>query len=187
MSFSRAALLTAVIVVCSAHVGSPDAWYEGSAGPYHVIVHVATPSVVPGVANVFARVQGAGVDQVTVQANRYDALATAPPPEVAEPVEGDAGLYRAPLWIMSGGSNSVTVNVRGSLGAGQAIIPVVVVANRRLELDPRLGTALLIVGLFLFVGLVTIIGAAVRESVLPPGEQPDDRRRLKARTAIGVS
>lgn len=182
----RVAALAALVIVCSAHVGSPDAWYEGSAGPYHVVVQVVTPGVVPGVATVFARVAGAGVEQVTVQANRFDALAAAPPPEVAEAVDGDPGMYSAPLWIMSGGSNSVTVDVRGTLGSGKAVIPVVVVANRRLELDPKLGAVLVVVGLFLFVGLVTIIGAAVRESTLAPGETPDAGRRWKARTAMAL-
>jgi len=183
----RVGAVAAIVVICSAHVGSPDAWFEGNAGPYHVIVQIATPGVVPGVANVFARVSGTGVQQVTMQANRYDALATAPPPEAAQPVEGDAGLYAAPLWIMSGGSNSVTVNVRGSLGEGKVVVPVVVVANRRLALDPKLGVTLTIVGVFLFVGLITIIGAAVREAVLPPGEIPDARRKWKARTAMAAS
>jgi hypothetical protein len=181
------AFLTAVIVVCSAHVGSPDAWYEGNAGPYHVVIQVATPGVVPGVAKVFARVAGTGVEQVTVQANRFDALAAAPPPEIAEPVDGDPGMYAAPLWIMTGGSNSVTVEVRGALGSGKAVIPVVVVANRRLELDPKLGGVLAVIGVFLFVGLVTIVGAAVRESPLSPGEVPDAGRRWKARTAMALS
>jgi hypothetical protein len=177
----------ALLVVCSAHVGSPDAWYEGSAGPYHVVIQVATPGVVPGVAKVFVRVTGEGVQQVTAQANRFDALASAPPPEAAEPVEGDPGLYSAPLWIMAGGSNSVTVNVTGTLGSGKAVIPVVVVADRRLEMNPLLGAGLSVVGLFLFVGLVTIIGAAVREGVLQPGVEPDDRRRRKARIAMGFA
>jgi hypothetical protein len=184
---TRVAAVAAVVVICSAHVGSPDAWFEGNAGPYHVIVQIVTPGVVPGVANVFARVGGAGVEQVTVQANRYDALAAAPPPEIAQPVEGDEGLYAAALWIMSGGSNSVTVNVRGSLGEGKAVVPVVVVSNRRLGLDPKLGVALTIVGVFLFAGFITLIGAAVREAVLPPGETPDARRKWKARTAMAVS
>jgi hypothetical protein len=184
---AHVAAITAVVVVCSAHVGSPDAWFEGNAGPYHVIVQIATPGVVPGVANVFARVTGEGVARVTAQANRFDAIAAAPPPEVAKPVEGDPGLYAAPLWIMAGGSNSVTVNVRGSLGEGKVIVPVVVVANRRLELNPKLGIPLAVVGVFLFVGLISIIGASVRESVLPPGETPDARRTWKARTAMAAS
>lgn len=184
---ARVAAVAALVVVCSAHIGSPDAWYEGNAGPYRVTVQVATPGVVPGVANVYTRVAGPGVEQVTVQVNRFDALAAAPPPEVAEPVERDPGLYAAPLWVMAGGSNSVTVNVRGSLGEGKAVVPVVVVANRRLELDPKLGVGLAFVGVFLFVGLITIIGASVRESVLAPGEAPDGRRKWKARAAMAAT
>jgi hypothetical protein len=186
-ALSRVAAIAAVVLVCSAHVGSPDVWFEGNAGPYHVVVQVVAPSVVPGVAKVIARVAGNDVQQVSVQANRYDAIAVAPPPETATPVEGSPGTYETSLWIMEGGSNSVTVNVAGGRGAGKAVIPVVVVANRRLEFDPRLGAGLTAVGLFLFVGLVTIIGAAVRESVLPAGEVPDARRRWKARTAMALS
>ncbi len=183
----RAAGITAVVAICSAHIGSPDAWFEGKAGPYDVVVQVGTPGVVPGVADVFVTVAGTGIQRVTVNANRFDALASAPPPEVAVPVEGDAGLFSARLWVMSGGSNSVTVSVEGALGTGTVVIPVVVVADRRLDMNPMLGAGLSVGGLFLFVGLVTIIGAAVREGVLPPGEQPDDRRRWKARTAMGAS
>ena len=183
----RVAALSVVVVFCSAHVGSPDAWFEGNAGPYHVTIQVATPGVVPGVAKVFTRVEGAGVQQVTVQANRFDALAAAPPPELAEPVAGDAGLYAASVWVMAGGSTSFTVAVSGSAGAGKAVVPVVVVADRRLALDPRLGAGLAAVGVFLVIGLITIIGAAVRESVVPPGAEPDARRRWKARLAMGIS
>jgi hypothetical protein len=183
----RVATLAVVVLVCSAHVGSPDAWFEGNAGPYHITVQVVAPGVVPGVATVYARVDGAGVEQVTVQANRFDALAGAPAPEIAIPVRNDPGMYSVPLWIMAGGSNSVVVSVRGSLGEGKVVIPVVVVANRRLELNPKLGLGLTVVGVFLLVGLVTIIGAAVRESVLLPGEVPDASRRWKARTAMAAS
>lgn len=185
------ATVTAIVLAGSAHIGSPDAWYEGAAGPYHAIVQVVTPSVVPGVATVYVRLQGAdgaparGVD-VTIQVNRFDALAAAPPPEIAPPVESEPGLYSGPLWVMVGGSNGVTVNVRGALGAGKAVVPVVVMANRRLALAPRLGITLSVIGLFLFVGLVTIVGAAVRESALPPGAVPDAKQRWKARTAMAV-
>jgi hypothetical protein len=181
------ASLSVLIVVCSAHIGSPDAWYEGNAGPYRVVIQVVTPGVVPGVANVFTRVEGTGVEEVTVQANRFDALAAAPPPEIAEPVNGESGMYRAPLWIMTGGSNSVTVNVRGTLGSGKAVIPVVVVASRRLALDTKLGAGLILVGIFLIVGVVTIVGAAVRESSLQPGQAPDSSRRWKGRMAMALS
>ena len=53
-----------------------------------------------------------------------------------------------------------------------ATAPVVVVANRRLALDPKLGIALTIVGVFLFVGFITIIGAVAYFS-LPVAQYPD--------------
>ena len=37
-SFARVAGLAVIYVAASAHVGSPDAWFEGMAGPYHVTV-----------------------------------------------------------------------------------------------------------------------------------------------------
>src|SRR5260370_7648242 len=39
----------------SAHVGSPDVYYEGDAGPYHLFVTVRAPQVIPGVAEIQIR------------------------------------------------------------------------------------------------------------------------------------
>ena len=44
---------------------------------------------------------------------------------------------------------------------------------------------LVVLGLVLTAGLLTLIGAAVRESVLPPGDEPDQQRRTRARLATG--
>jgi len=176
--------LAVLSVVLSAHVGSPDAWYEGNAGPYAVTVQVQMPGVVPGVAQIFVRTTNDKPERVTVVANKFDATGGAPPPEVAVPVEGDPGLYLARLWLMSGGSNSITVEVNGPKGGGKAVVPVVNVPLRRLEFDPKLGIGLSAIGLFLFVGMITIIGAAVRESTLPPGELPPPSNRSRARVAM---
>jgi hypothetical protein len=176
--------LATLCVVLTAHVGSPDAWFEGNAGPYKVTVQVQLPGVVPGVAQIFVRAPTDRPERVTVVANKFDATGGAPPPEVATPVEGDPGLYVAKLWLMSSGSNSITVEVTGPKGSGKAIVPVVNVPLRRLEFDPKLGIGLSAVGLFLFVGMVTIIGAAVRESTLPPGELPSPGNRSRARVAM---
>lgn len=171
-------------MVASAHVGSPDAWYEGNAGPYKVTVQVQMAGVVPGVAQIFVRVSGGKAERVTVVADKFDATGGAPPPEIAKPVEGDAGLFAGQLWLMSGGSNSITVDVTGPEGTGKAVVPVVNVPLRRLDLDPRMGIGLSAIGLCLFVGLVTIIGASVRESTLPPGETPSPAHRSRARMAM---
>src|SRR5205085_2931042 len=127
------------------------------------------------------------VTGISIQTNRFDALAASPPPENAPAVEGDPGVYSAPVWVMAGGSNSVAVNVTGLKGTGTAVIPIVVVPTRRLGFDRRLAAALLAVALFLVIGGITIVGAFVREGVLPPGAQPDEARRAKARRSMLVS
>ena len=61
------------------------------------------------------------------------------------------------------------------------------VATRRLALQWSLGAGLLAFGVFLCVGAVTLVGAAVRESGLEPGAAPDPRRTRRARIAMVVS
>jgi hypothetical protein len=178
----RLAGIAAGVVLCSAHVGSPDVWYEGAAGPYHIVVYVRMPGVVPGIADINVRVMGDRPEQVTAMVNLFNANAGTPPPDAAKPATGD--WYRAPLWIMAPGSNSVTVAVKGAKGTGSVVVPVTAVANRRLPLQRSLGTVLAGLGVFLFVGLVSITGAAVREAVLPPGEAPSRRRVWSARGAM---
>ncbi len=180
----RGLYLAVAFIVSWAHVGSPDAWYEGAAGPWHVLVHVQAPTVIPGIAVVNVRVDGSGVQQVSATPTRFDATGGAPRPEIAEPVKDNPGWYRTRLWIMTGGSYSITVAVNGAPGSGTAVIPLVAHPLQRLAFSPQLGIILGAVGLILFVGLVTIIGAAVREGVLPPGVAPDERRRQLGRRAM---
>lgn len=189
MSRSTARLLglAGLVALCSAHVGSPDVWYEGAAGPYHVVVYVRLPGVIPGIADINVQVVGAKPDRVTAMVNLYNASAGTPPPDVAKPVAGAQGWYATRLWIMAPGSNSVTVAVSGTKGTGTAIVPVAAVPMRRLPLQRSLGVILGGLGLFLFAGIVTITGAAVRESVLPPGESPSRRRIWGARGAMAGS
>ena len=83
---ARASGVALLYLALTAHVGSPDAWYEGNAGPYRVIVQVRMPGVVPGVAEIFVRTPGERPNTVTVVANKFDATGATPPPEVLAPV-----------------------------------------------------------------------------------------------------
>lgn len=183
----RSALVTGLVLVCSAHIGSPDAWYSGSAGQYPILVQVQPPAVVPGIARISVLVKSDGVRRVTASVNKFDATAAAPPPDVAERDERNPELYTTDLWVMSGGSNAVTVTVSGAKGTATTVIPVVVVATKVLQMDQPMGYGLLAVGLFLLVGAITIIASAARESVLEPGMEPDDRRRRISRIAAGIA
>ena len=183
----RLAGLTTLVILSSGHVGSPDVWFEGNAGPYHVIVNIQVPDVIPGVADINVRVVDDTPDQITAMVNIFDANAGTPPPDVAKPLPGQDGWYGTKLWIMAVGSNGVTIEVKGAKGTGTVIIPVAAVASRRLPLERSLGAILAGLGLFLFAGIVTIAGAAVRESVLPPGESPGRERIWKARGVMAAT
>ena len=78
----------------AAHVGSPDTWFEGKAGPYPIRVVVRAPGVVPGLAEINVRVLSGTPRSVTVQPFAWNAgTSGAPPPDVAHPVQGDPRLY----------------------------------------------------------------------------------------------
>jgi hypothetical protein len=180
---ARALLIAVAALAASAHVGSPDVWLDALAGPYPVLVHIEAPTVIPGVATVNVRVEGDGIDGVTAVADRFDATGGAPPPEIAEPVAELPGWWRTRLWIRTAGSYSVTVAVSGERGSGTVVVPFGAAPLSRLDMNPALGAGLAVAGAILYVGLLTILGAAVREGVLPPGAEPDADRRRRARGA----
>ena len=182
------AVALATLLVSSAHVGTSNALFDGTAGPYGVRVIVRTPGVIPGLAQISVRILGrAQPRSVTVRPLRWDAgLDGAPPADTARAVAGEPGLYAAELWLMTPGSYSVRVEVEGEAGAGVALVPVNAMAERRLEMSPWMAAPLVGAALFLFVGAITIFGAAVRESVLEPGAEPSPGRRLGAVWAMLV-
>ncbi len=177
-------------IASMAHVGSPDTFFAGKAGPYDVRVSVRLPGVIPGRAQVAVRLVGITTPQdhrVSLRAGQWNVgLKGAPPPETAAPVPGDPELYAAELWFMTASSYEMAVDVDGPSGRGSVIVPVLALATAQRSMAPWLGGVLAALGVFLTVGLLTIIGSAVRESVLPPGVEPDRRRRARARMAIVV-
>ena len=67
---NRLAALTltiAIAIVASAHIGSPNVVFDGSAGVYPVRVIVRPPEVVPGLAEVIVRVGAEDVQRVTIR------------------------------------------------------------------------------------------------------------------------
>jgi len=187
---SRLALL-ALAVLSMAHVGSPDTFFGGQAGPYDVRISVRLPGVIPGRAQVTVRIEGvktAGSHHVTVRAAQWNVgLNGAPPPENAAPVPGDPSLYSAELWFMTANSYELAVTVDGPAGKGAVVIPVLALATAERQMPPWLGGVLAALGVFLTAGLLTIIGAAVRESGLAPGAEPDAVRRGRARIGTVVA
>ncbi len=170
-----------------AHVGSPNVFFDGEAGPWPVRVIVRPPEVVPGLAEITVRVRQGTADRVTVQPVHYSTgIKGAPPADVAAPVPGAPGTYSGQLWLMIPGSYSIRVRVAGDGREGEVLVPVTTAPTRLKEMTPGLGAVLAVLGLLLFAGAVTLAGAAVRESVLAPGEAPDDRRVRRSRKVAVV-
>ena len=155
-----------------AHVGSPDTFFAGKAGAYDVRVSVRLPGVIPGRAQVTVRLPqatSAADYTVGVRAGQWNVgLEGAPPAEPAAPVPGDPTLYAAEIWFMTASSYQMAVDVDGPSGPGTAIVPVMAIATAEREMPSWLGGVLLALGALLTAGLLTLIGAAVRESVLSP-------------------
>lgn len=175
----------AILLVTSAHVGSPDTYFEGRAGPYPVRVIVRTPGVIPGLAQISVRLLAPPTSpRVLVVPVFWDPKTAAPPPpDVAKRVPGDSTLYSAALWLMRHGAYSVQVKIESPDGDGTTLVPINAIATRRLGLPIPLGILLGALGSLLFAGAVTLVAAAVRESALDPGIIPDRRRKVRARIA----
>jgi hypothetical protein len=185
-------LLVLVFLLASpslqAHIGSPNVMYEGLAGPYHLRVSIRPPSVVPGLAEINVRVLAGDTSKVTVLPVRFDVgQSGSPPPDEAKLVKGEPSLYSAQLWLMTSGAYSIHINVEGKQGPGFTVVPVNSVATTRLPMPKWLGGVLLVMAGGLFLALVTLVGAAVRESILSPGETPARRHRIRGVVAMALA
>ena len=181
--------LALVTLSTMAHVGSPDTFFVGDAGPYPVRVIVRLPGVIPGRAEVTVRVADEAavraVQRVTVRASPWNlGIDGAPPPEPAASVPGDPAIYAAELWFMTATSYQLFVSVDGARGSGTVVVPVLALATEQRAMGRSLGFILAGLAIFLSVGMLTIVGAAVRESVLKPGVVPDAKRRRRSRMAV---
>ncbi|HVR63043.1 MAG TPA: hypothetical protein VMU50_14170, partial [Polyangia bacterium] len=169
-----------------AHVGSPDVFLEGQAGPYKLLVTVQPPQVIPGVAAV--EVQAAGDDDLHLVSIvptplRGPGAAVPPTADRARPSPDDARRFTGKLWLMSPGSWQVRVHVEGARGSGDLAVPVPALPMRTKAMQRGLGLGLVALLAFLVAGVVSIVGASVREAPLQPGETPELARRRRARIA----
>ncbi|HVT40650.1 MAG TPA: hypothetical protein VHE78_16525 [Gemmatimonadaceae bacterium] len=190
MRVRRIAILSgavSVVLVCSAHVGSPDTYFDGKAGPYPVRVIIQSPAVIPARAEIIVRTPAGGVRRVTATARVWNGGERgAPPPEVLSRVSGDSSLWSVSLWIMRQGSYAVIVGVEGDSGSGSAVVPLTAVAVTVLGMERPMALLLSAVGLFLAAGLVTIIGVT-DQATLAPGLETEPRARRRAWQMRGLA
>jgi hypothetical protein len=178
-----------MVGVLAAHVGSPDVYFAGNAGPYAIDVAIRPPQVVPGIAEVFVRVTDTSATRVVVRPVFWRAGSKgAPVGDDAEGVKGTPGAYSGKLWLMASGSYSVHVTVSGPAGSGTAIVPVASVATGQLALSPFLTVLLGVLGTLLVAGVITTVNSAAGESQVAPGAivPPEVQRRGRRAAIIAV-
>lgn len=181
-------LLILLSSLAQAHIGSPGVVYEGMAGPYRVLVNVQPPDVIPGTAQVSVSVEGNGVTKVTVQPIYWHAGDEgSPQADEAKPIPGMPGQYQGLVWLMETGTASVSVTVEGASGTGKAVVPVMAIATAKRDMEPERGWMLGGLGVFLFILMITIIGASVSDGVTPTGQPMVPRLRRKRVMAMGLA
>jgi hypothetical protein len=157
-----------------AHVGSPDVYFQGNAGPYRVLVAIRPPDVIPGMARIEVRALDPGIEKIELTPTPMtgEAAKHPPTPDLAQRSASDPRSFEGALWLMSSGAWEVHIRAFGNKGAGELPVPVSAVAIKTRPMQTGVGYFLFGMMLFLSVGLVAIVGAAVRESRLEPGASP---------------
>lgn len=173
----------------SAHVGSPDVFFEGDAGPYHLYVTVLVPQVIPGIAQIQVRSASSDVEKVEIVPMRLTGAGSnlPPTPDATERSKQDPQFFTGSLWLMEFGALKVRVTAEGSKGRGELSVPVPAFARRSLPMNKFLGGLLAFLTLFLAIGLVFIAGAAAREGNLEPGETPSAQKKSRARIVMTIT
>jgi hypothetical protein len=174
---------------CAAHVGSPDVYFQGNAGPYHLVVLVRTPQMIPGVAEIEIRSDTPGIRELKIvplyivgEGSKYP-----PPPDVLNPVAGDPQFFAGKLWLMASGSWQVRIEADGDQGSGIVAVPVPAFARNTLAMQRGLGILLFGLMALLVSAIVFIVGAAKREGPLQPSEQPTPRQKRSARLVMAFT
>src|SRR6202162_597342 len=168
---------------CGAHFGSPDVYFQGLAGPYHLAITIRTPAMIPGVAFVEIRSSDPGVSSISV-APLYIVGAGSkypPPPDPLAQSREDPQFFSGKIWLMESGSWQVRVQVNGAQGAGEIAVPVPAAARNTLPMQKSLGVLLFALMTLLFCAIVSILGAARREGTLEPGQAPESNQKRRGR------
>src|ERR1044071_25915 len=185
----RFSCLLLLPLVCVAHVNSPDVYFDGYAGPYHLLVTLRPPPVVPGVAQVQIRSVSSDVSDIKILPLRMIGVGAkmAPVPDPAKRSKDDPQLFTGSLCIMVRGSWKVQVQASGSKGTAQLEVPLPAVSTSSQPMQAGLGVLLALLGLALGAGLIGIIFAATREAALNAGEGPASAQNRRGRIGLGIA
>lgn len=184
-------LLGALLLVprSYAHVGSPDVYADGNAGPYKLSVVIRPPLVIPGVAEVDVRSETPGIRAISITplALVGEASKHPPTPDAMKSPTSDPNYFTGQLWIMAPGSWQIRFLVDGDQGHGIWSVPLPAAARGTRGMQRGLGIFLGALGILLILGMTGIVGAAARDSQLAPGATTSPQGRRTAVIAMSVA
>jgi hypothetical protein len=136
-----------------------------------VIVAVRPPQVVPGVAEIDVRAPDGDIEAVEMVPMLLQGEGALHPPTPDRGIRdpSDPKLFAGRLWLMSAGSWQVRISAHGARGDGTLSVPVPALPQRVRGMQTGLAVILILLGVLLVAGLVSIIGASAREGQLEPG------------------
>jgi len=188
-TLSKIAFILLASTFLYAHVGNPDIYYEGDAGPYHLFVTVRLPKAIPGEGEV--EVRSASPDVQTVQAVLLHLTgpgSTLPPAaSAAQRSKDEPQFFAGNLWFLESGALQLRIEVDGSKGKAELSVPVASFARQSLSMDRGLRGIFAFFFIFLTISIVPIAGAVVRESGVAPGSAPSSSNRWRSRIVMVIA
>ena len=180
-----AGLLLLWVAPAYAHIGSPDVYAEGNAGPYKLLLTVRPPPSIPGVAAIEvhtspSQINGIGISlmPLTGEASRRPLAA-----ERMKHSSKDPDFFTGNLPIAASGSWQVRFVVTGSQGEGEFAVPLAAAPTAAHKREPVPQAVLVLLSLLLVLGLVANLGVGIREARRAPLRH---LRRRWARLAIAA-
>jgi hypothetical protein len=185
-------IIIILILACAnfvnAHVGSSGVLMQGQAGPYKVLIDVKPPDVIPGTAKITVFVENGNPEKILVRPIFFrSGDQGAPSSDEIQGVPNQPGQFQGDVWLMERGSSSIQLKISGKEGNGEFIVPIVAVSTAQRAMPPGLGIGLSILGVLLFLLMITAIGASVSDGLLRPGEVLSSIQKRKRLTNMGIA
>jgi hypothetical protein len=183
------AILLSLSANTAAHIGSPDVFLDGQAGPYRLFVTIRPPHAIPGVAQVEVLATTDDVTGMTIVPLPLTGPGAqfAPVADVASRSPDNHRLFTGTLWMMTAGAWQVRIAVAGDRGPGQLSVPVPTLPKATLAMSAPVRAVLVFLMILLCAGLVAIIATVAREAGLDPGQTADARHRRRGRIAGAIT
>jgi len=180
-------LLLGCVLTASAHVGSPNVFFDGKAGAYAISAIVRPPKALPGAAQVSVKVRDAGIQSLSLLPILWQAGSErSPEPVLTRPLVAETNSWVGEAWLLRPGSYTIRIGIEGPLGKGEANVPVNVLGIANQPMKSSLRFTLLVFSFILFLSALGIVHAIARDAFFPSGLKASLEDMNRARWATLV-